>query len=372
VGAIFLATRAPLFLLAWLATYLLASGDAAQPGNLRHYRASHRALQAWVNWDAEWYLLIAEDGYGALRRRPELAPRNRWEDTSGFFPAYPGAIRAARGISARLLSPLGAALLVSNAALFGFLLVLHAWTTDRLGPEAARLACAAACMFPTTLFLSAPYSESLYLLLAAGALLAADRRRHALAGALGAAAALTRPVGVTLALPLLAVALRGDRGERARALAAALGPVAGLAAFGGFCAAVFGDPLAFVSRQERWRHALGPPWTFLREFFQDPHPHGRAGSVVDLAVAAACLALLPQVLRRLGLAPALYAAAALLLPLSSGLFSFSRLALAAFPLFAVIGDLAARRPLARLAYVAACLPFAGFFTALYAAGWWVG
>ena len=85
MAGIFLATRVPLFLLAWLATYLLASGDAAQPGNLHHYRGAPRAAQAWVHWDAEWYLLIATSGYGALEERTELVPRDQAEDTSGFF-----------------------------------------------------------------------------------------------------------------------------------------------------------------------------------------------------------------------------------------------------------------------------------------------
>ena len=46
VIVIFLTTRVPLFLLAWLATFLLASGDAVQPGNLHYSRGAARPLQA--------------------------------------------------------------------------------------------------------------------------------------------------------------------------------------------------------------------------------------------------------------------------------------------------------------------------------------
>lgn len=367
VAAIFLATRIPIFLLAWLATWLLASGDAAQPGNLHHYRSDVRALQAWVHWDAEWYLLIAEHGYDALEARPELAPRNRPEDTSGFFPLYPGAVHALVRLSWGWISPLVAALLISNAALLGLLYALLAWLTPRLGEPAARAACIALATFPTSLFLSAPYSESLFLLLAVGALLAADRDRALLAGLLGAGAALSRPIGFLLVLPLL---LRPGAGRGTRLAAA--GPALGLGAQAAFCGLVFGDPLAFVARQERWRGTAGPPWTFIVEFLRDPHPHGGSGSAVDLTVALLCLALLPVVFRRLGIGSGLYAAAALLLPLSSGLFAFSRLALGAFPLFGALGWLGERHPRLRLAYLALSLPFAGFFTALYATGWWVG
>ncbi|MGD8376364.1 MAG: mannosyltransferase family protein [Acidobacteriota bacterium] len=367
MASIFLATRIPIFLLAWLATGLLASGDAAQPGNLHHYRSDARALQAWVHWDAEWYLLIAERGYGALQERPDLAPRNRPEDTSGFFPLYPGAIHALVTLSGGWISPLVAALLISNAAMLGLLYAMQAWLTPRLGEPAARAAGIALATFPTTLFLSAPYSESLFLLLAVGTLLSADRGRTLLSGLLGAAAALSRPIGFLLVLPLLF----RSRGGWSTRLAAA-GPALGLGAQAAFCGLVFGDPLAFVARQERWRGTVGPPWTFLVEFLRDPHPHGASGSVVDLTMALLCLALLPVVFRRVGIGPGLYATAALLLPLSSGLFSFSRLALGAFPLFGALGWLAGRQPRLRLAYLALSLPFAGFFTALYATGWWVG
>jgi len=371
---ILLTTRVPLFLIAWLATFLLASGDAAQPGNLQYLKGAPRALQAWVHWDAQWYLLIAERGYGALQEDPEMAPRNRPEDTAGFFPLYPGAVRALRIVLGGGTGTLVAALLVSNGALLGFLALLHGWTSRRWGEEAARGACIAACTFPTSLFLSAPYSESLFLLLALGAVVSSGRDRHLLAGVLAAAAALTRPVGLLLALPLAWRALERDANGRRRweALAAAAGAPLGVAAYALFCRLQFGDPFAFAARQVRWRGSIGPPWYFLQEFLQDPHVHGQKGSVIDLTVALLCLAALVPLARRLGAGLTLYTAAACLLPLSTGLFSFSRLALAAFPLFILIGIESAERPRLRLAYLALALPFSGLFTALYASGWWVG
>jgi hypothetical protein len=371
VLVIFLTTRTSLFLVGWLATYLLTSGAAAQPGNLRYQPPAPGPLQAWVHWDAQWYLLIADRGYGALEEDPSLAPRNLPQDTSGFFPLYPGLVRA---VSALTRSSVIGALLVSNLALLGFLFLLHRWASERHGEEAGRGAVVAACVFPTSLFLSAPYSESLFLLLALGAVLAARHQRHLLAGVLAAAASLARPVGLLLALPLAWGA--ADRATPARTrmlrLASALGAPAGLALFAGFCHLRFGDPLAFLARQERWRGGLAWPWTFLVEYVQGPHAHGRTGSTVDLVMALLCLGLLPAVFRRAGTASGLFATAALLLPLSSGLFSFSRLALAAYPLFLVLGVGWARRWEIRLALAAVGLPFAGLFMALYGTGWWVG
>lgn len=374
VVVIFLTTRVPLVLVAWLATYLLGSGAAAQPGNLRYVPEAPRPMRAWVHWDADWYLLIADRGYGALEASPELSPRNRPEDTTGFFPLYPSLVRLVRQATGSLVGSVAAALLVSNLALLGFLFLLHGWTAERFGEEAGRWACIAAAAFPTSLFLSAPYSESLFLLLALGSVVASGRGRGLAAFALGAGAALTRPVGVLLALPLAWEALgRGTSpAQRLRRIATAAGPLLGLLAFALFCQVRFGDPLAFLARQQRWRGALGPPWTFLAEYLAGPHAHGRTGSSVDLVVALLSLAALVAVFRRMGTGTGLYATAAILLPLSSGLFSFSRLVLAAFPLFAVVGRWSARSWPVGMAYTATGFTFAGIFMALYGTGWWVG
>jgi hypothetical protein len=266
-----------------------------------------------------------------------------------------------------------AGLLLSNLALLGFLFLLHGWATSRGGEEAGRGACVAVCAFPTSLFLSAPYSESLFLLLALAAVLTAAKDRPVRAGLLAAAAALTRPVGLLLILPLAWSAWdrEGGRIRPGRLLAAAGAPL-GLMAYGLFCRWRFEDAFAFVARQERWRGGLSAPWTFLTEYFQGPRAHGQTGSTVDLLMALIALALLPAVFRRVGTGAGLFATAVVLLPLSSGLFSFSRLVLAAFPLFVVLGEWWAERPAWRLAYLALALPFAGLFMALYGAGWWVG
>lgn len=374
VFVIFLTTRIPLALIAWLATYLLASGVAAQPGNLRYMPDAPRPLQAWVHWDADWYLLIADRGYGALEESPELAPQNQPADTTGFFPLYPSLVRLLSTVTGPFGGSVAAALLISNAALLGFLFLLHGWTAERFGEEAGRGACIAVCAFPTSLFLSAPYSESLFLLLTVGTLVAAGRKHTVLTLALGAAAALTRPVGILLLLPLAWAAVQRNLsvGERMKRLSTLAGPTLGLGAFSIFCHLRFGDPLAFLARQQRWRGSLGPPWTFLTEFLGTQNPHGRVGSTVDMTLALLCIAALPIVFRRLGPGPGLFATAAVFLPLSSGLFSFSRLALAAFPLFALVGLWWVKRWEVRLAYPAVGLTFAGLFMALYATGWWVG
>jgi len=374
VATIFGATRLGMLLVALLGVQLLASGDRAQPGNLQYVRDLPPALQAWVHFDAQWYLLIAERGYRALAESPDLAPRNRPEDTSGFFPLFPLTVRGVALLLPGRAATTLAGLLVANAALLAFLFLLQRHTAGLLGAGAARGAVIAVCVAPTSVFLSVPYSESLFLLVALGALVAAQGGRNTTAFLLAAASALTRPVGVLIAIPVAWEAWRrhAEPAGRAGRFAAVLGAPAGLALYATFCASRFGDPLAFAARQTRWRGELGPPWTFLVEFFTSPTAHGPRGSALDLGIALVALGLLPVVFRRLGPGLAAFSAGAVLLPLSSGLFSFARLSLAAFPLFAAVGVLCEERASLRLPLLSIAAMLGGFLSALYAAGWWVG
>src|SRR4029079_9154843 len=68
-------------------------------------------------------------------------------------------------------------------------------------------------IFPTSFFLSAVYAESLFLVMALGAIYAARRERWLFAGLLGAGAALTRPFGVVVAVPLAVELLMQWRAE---------------------------------------------------------------------------------------------------------------------------------------------------------------
>src|SRR5207244_4101387 len=67
---------------------------------------------------------------------------------------------------------------------------------------------------PVAFFFSAPYTESLFLVLSVGAFLAARTGRWALAGLAAGAASGTRSTGALLLLPLLILYLYGPRADR--------------------------------------------------------------------------------------------------------------------------------------------------------------
>src|SRR5205823_14334758 len=159
------------------------------------------------------------------------------DGSAAFFPLYPMVTRWVSWVLGG--HPLAAALLVSNAAFLAALVMLYALTARETSVEVARRATVYLAAFPTAFFFLAPYSESLFLLLVLLAFWWARGGRWLGAAAAAFLAALTRNLGVLLALPL---ALEGwlqwrearragpGRGERAarlgrgrRALAGGLG-----------------------------------------------------------------------------------------------------------------------------------------------------
>ena len=333
---------------AWLVLRLVATGAAAAsslwlragttvpvPGYTPPELAGAAGHLAgvWLRSDVLWYLSVATGGY---------ADRG----TYAFLPAFPAAVRALTPLTGG--NDLVAGLLLANAAcLVGFVL-LYRFVDGLLGPPAARATVAGLAVFPTAFFLVSPYGEPVLLAAGAGALLAAQRGRWGTAALAGAVAALSRPFGVLLALPLAALAL----GRGRRAWAAPAGPLAGAAVWAAFVAVRLGHPFAALRVQETWQRVAAPPWTTVADAVRAwwgyrATPLGPY-FLLDLAVVAFAIALTAAavvVLRSRGVAGPLvaglagYAALAVLLPLASPypgrpLLSFPRFALALFPVFA--------------------------------------
>lgn len=306
-----------------------------------------------ARWDAVWYLQIAQQGY---------------EDTThaAFFPLYPFLARAAG-------EPFGSALvgglLVSFAAGIAALALVHRLAVLELGAAAASRAVWLLACFPAALFLSAVYSESLFLALSAGAVYAARTDRWGRAAALGALAAATRSAGVVL-LVALVVLWWSSRERRPRDLLALAAVPLGLVAYTASLALAGLDGLAPFHAQEQWyRHFAGPmagAWDGAVAAFdgarqllsgaRTPVYFERAGgdpfvnAAHNLELFATLLAAVPMLigaLRRLPPAYGLYALAALALPLSypvepQPLMSLPRFVLVLFPLFLWLGWWSAR------------------------------
>jgi hypothetical protein len=382
LASLFIANRLALLVVGLLSAALLPSGIGAQPGNLVWHHPAPAVLEIWARWDAEWYLLIASEGYDVGDRLVGLGLAYEKSAAAGFLPLYPLLIRALTPI----FGAVAAGVLISNICLFLSLVLLdrlvRVEVRGQAGESAGVAACAALLLHPSSFFLSAVYSEALFLVLSLGAFLAARTRRFEVAGVLGGLATLTRPFGVLLILPLVWEWWRW-RGEPHEATVRCgrtlnglwiLAVPIGLAGYFWFCRLVFGDPLALYHRQERWRGGLSGPWrAFVRWWETGPTAHGAHGSTVELVIAIVSLAMLVAMARRMRPSYTLYAAAAMTLALGSSLWSFSRLSVTLFPFFILIGMAwaAGRRHLPTLyAFVGGAL--GAFLMALYANWWWAG
>ena len=361
-----------------LASHLLVSGRTLQKGNLVYHAPAHPALEIWARWDAEWYLLIAAEGYGADERYLGLPVAYRPGDATGFFPLYPLVIRALGGLG---LGPVAAGVLASNLALLLALWLLRDLVRRDHGEPAAERALWVLLAYPTGFFLSAVYAESMMLACGLAALALARRERPLAAGMAAALAALARPTGALFLIPLLddlvvraAAAPGGRRWLRIAGRAAAVvGPgAAGLAAYALHCRALTGSLVPFLLRQERWRGATSGPWRAFVRYFESPQVHGAHNSTIDLGFALLLVASIPIMFMTLRRSYALYGAAAVLLPLGSSLWSFSRFSAAIFPFHVVVAVLTARSARGFAVYLALALPLAGLFMSMYAGWWWVG
>jgi hypothetical protein len=319
-----------------------------------------------ARWDSVWYLDIAHDGYGGSG------------DRAAFFPLYPLLVK---GVGTLCGSPLVAAIAISLAAFVVALAALHRLAVIEVGADAARWAVVSLALFPGSLWFSAAYSESLFLMVSVGAVLAARQERWAWAGALGALGAATRSAGLLLVVPLALLWWDAHRAGRARpaSLAWVAAVPLGLAAFCGYLAAT-GEPAdAPFSSQDTWHRALKGPWAGIadgataawdgvRQLLHGPPPPvyfdraagdamaiGRHNIALFLCLVLAVPALIGA-LRRLPLAHGAYALCALLLPLSypvgpQPLMSLPRFEAVLYPLFLWLGWWLARGPAWRRAVV---------------------
>ena len=368
----FAATRAALLCAGLLGAALLPSGLLLQKGNLQGHAPASPIFDIWARWDAEWYLLIATRGYGADDAFVGLPVPYRHGDDTGFFPLYPMVVR---GAAATGLPPVVAGVLVSNAALLLALALLRRLVEDDRGPEEADNAVWILLAFPTSFFLSAVYAESTMLAALLGAVFLARRQRALAAGACAGLAVLARPTGLLAVVPLVLELGRAgtpwtDRGRRLAL--GLLGPAAALGGYMTFCRARFGEWAPFVTRQERWRGAMGGPWRAFARYFERPEIHGAHHSTIDFVCAALLVLSLVRMARRLRRSDAAYGAAAVLLPLCSTLWSTTRFASTLYPLPMWLSRDTVRRPARLAAILALFLPLGGLFMALFAAWWWVG
>jgi len=337
-----------------------------------------------ARFDAGWYGGIALDGYywdNTFQRQRNIA----------FFPAMPllmrpvGAVLGMYDDSAsrerRMLRSLWAGTVISLVAFFWALLYVSRLAEDLIGSERAPAATFLLAAYPFAVYFSAPYTESLFLLGAAGASYHFLRRDWIAASMWGLLCGLSRPNGCFLSVALGLIALYppgggpcrasdsisycswGPTPTRSRSAAARLARAAGagvlvrlaVAAMPGIGMLLFtvylhrltgGVWFAWARSHEAWGRTYGglEPLLHLAQRLRDepflPLLMNDPFNALNAIGVVFALALTYPVFRRVGLAWGVFVLISLLPPLfAGGLVSMGRLTSTLFPLFIALAAL---------------------------------
>ena len=252
----------------YLGTRVLLLVVAILDGALRH----HAILNELANWDGLWYRWLRERGLPPPRR-PLLRGQRRDARPvdARVLPAVPAgdlAVGAAGDPAERPLAIWSitlAGVIVSTIGGLICTILVQELASGWWGESAGRRAAVLFCLFPGSVVFSMVYAEGIALPLAAGCILALERRRWLLAGVLAGFATAREPQSLVL-IPVCAVSAglelrrRGWRDREARrSLLAPLLSLTGAVALGAFLWAWAGTPFAISQRQRiGWMEKTDP------------------------------------------------------------------------------------------------------------------
>ena len=301
----------------------------------------HQLLQ----WDLEWYFKIVTEGY-RFNGDPTI------EQNIVFYPLYPMLARGLVAVSG--LTPSDSMLLVANVAGLLAVVALFKLVREEFGDRLALATTALLSFFPTSVLLSAGYTEPLELLLIVLFFLALKPKHYLLAAVFAGLAVADRSTGIVL-LPVLLCEMWLNRDQKpflALLLPCILLATSGLWLFMIYLWSSFGDPLAFSYGQTAYHHGtsmaarliaalkLEP---FTRMILNDWNPWGQ-----DSWFSLLFIGLIVVGWFRLRVSWTLFAAGVFLLPYltlsggPAGFVSMMRFNLVSFPLFVVLADLGLR------------------------------
>jgi Gpi18-like mannosyltransferase len=216
-----------------------------------------------ANWDGGWYRAVVTDGYPTHAFHTQTA--------LGFFPLYPMVVWV---VSQPLVwfttqnevwAAIIAGVVVSGIGGLIATVLVQRLATGWWGEQSGRRAVALFCLFPGSVVFSMVYAEGILIPLAAGCILALQRRRWLLAGVLAALATATEPEAIVLILVCAVSAIRelrrrgwSDPVARRSLIAPVLAP-AGLVAFAAFLWAWTGTPFASsIAQHYGWNERSDP------------------------------------------------------------------------------------------------------------------
>ncbi len=322
--------------------------------NTISYHYDHRALDSanlLSHWDTPFYARIAQYGYNNL--------------TVAFFPLYP--VIGGMFASLTSLDPTISLMFISLASSILLGIVLYYWAKFEFRIRKMKtspwLLLGLVAIFPTAFYFFAPYSESLFMALTAGALFSYRKGNYWIATLLSFLAATARPQGVLIGLYFVLDYLLAKDWRAWEKLLPAVGAGVGMMLYMVYLWHEGGNPFAFLAAQQYWGRFSDNPiqivlWSF-NPFF--------------LWYLPVLITGLYFVYRYLDKPLFWYSLAFIVVPLASGsLQSLNRYMLACLPLFLATAIAWARiKSTWKMTYVFSCGALLALNIALFFNNYWV-
>lgn len=342
-----------------LAVGFLAVAAVGFPMAKAPFRVYHNELlNLPARLDTGWYFSIATEGY-------QYSPEYHGQQNIAFMPALPMLMR----FGGRLIGDqplLAGQLIVLAAGLWGFVYVYRLARMHLGDGDRATFAVALLATYPFAVFLGAVYTESIFLLCAAGGFYHASRREVWPTAGFALLVGLARPNGFLLSVPLGVLAVTPMLlptwssvkdwtprlfGEAIRRtwpiLAAAAAAVIGVVVFSAFVYSMTGRPFTWLEAHSAWGRTFTSAFDFVTGPYHEMNKRGAYEFVRSLPIdtlnglaAALALAASVPVTRRYGLAYGVFIWINLLPPLMvGGWLSIGRVTLGMFPVFLWLADI---------------------------------
>jgi Gpi18-like mannosyltransferase len=360
-------------LLIWLGAITIFMALASNRFNLQGDNAytwidpsTYQHVQQWnpvsnhTQWDSAFYLDIAQHGYQFLGQG--------MLSNIVFFPLYPFLVFL---IAFLLFGHYALAGWIVSVVALGFAVVFLWKLAKEFHPDIdPELPIVYLLIFPTAVFLTSVYTESLFLFLSIATFYYLFKKNFLLAGIFGLMASLTRVTGVLLFIPLLweyyRQSSRDERYSLANLLKICLVPL------GTFCFLLyhkiaFGDFFLFFKVEKWWGRAFS---LNKSHFILVTHP-AVVNFSLDIAFVLFGLVAIWFIFKKLPISYGLYALASFCVALATGTtMSIGRYLLVLFPVYIWMASI--QNKYIRYAIIFPSILLLGFYTVLFVNGYWAG
>jgi hypothetical protein len=231
--------------------------------NKSDFSYPEKLVNAWVQWDAHWYLDILDDGYD--KDFPQVQPDDPLchnkdgycQRDFAFFPVYPLTVFAVKSITGINADILGIA--ISNMFFVFAVIGLYLLVKEIYNPDLAKYSAIAMMVYPVGYVFSGMMSESIFIFLLIIGYYAAYKKHWIVAGVIGAILSATRIVGILIIFSYLLLYLEQNNFKIVKSvkfyykvLIAIAMSFVGIVGYMIYLQYHLGEPLAFLMIQNYW------------------------------------------------------------------------------------------------------------------------